>query len=176
MKDESFVLIKEIIIVNPPTFYQIKKVKKSKEAGVDIFDKHYLTANLFYIQNVNYHTISKITYSCKQFLFDQIKMLPELEKMSLEIEYHHIKHIDLDNKVYFWKKLLLDILKKPTKRQIDNAIKNKKPIITLNVIDDDDTKCFDSCTEKFVFSEHKMIFRIYGRVKSEQKELDLFFK
>jgi hypothetical protein len=168
-------LIKEVIIPNPPTFYQIKKVKKSKEAGVDIYDKHYLTGNLFYIQNVNYHVISKITHDVKLFLLEKVGHLPELEKMALEFEYHRTSHIDLDNKIYFFKKLLLDILKTPTQRQILNATKRKKEIITTNTIPDDSTKYIDYCSERFVYGEHKLIIRIYGRVKSEQKELDLFF-
>lgn len=172
---EEYSLIKEIIILDPPTYYSIKKVKKSKEQGIDVFDKHYLTGNLFYIQNVSYHVISKITHEVKLWLKEKIGSLPELEKMRLEIEYHRTSHIDLDNKIYFFKKLLLDILKSPTPRQIENAKKKKKEIVTLNCIADDSSKYFDYCTERFVFGEHKLIIRIFGRVKSTQETLDLFF-
>jgi hypothetical protein len=101
--------------------------------------------------------------------------MPELEKMRLEFEYHHLKDIDLDNKFSYWGKLLFDILKTPTQKQINRALQYKKPIITTNTITDDNTKCVDEIKLKFVRGEHKMIFRIYGRVKSKQKELDLFF-
>ena len=177
----DFVLIKEIIILDPPTYYSIKKVKKSKEAGEDIFDKHYLTANLFYIQNVSYHVVSEITHDVKLWLRDKIGSLPELEKMALEFEYNRTTHIDLDNKIYFFKKLLLDILKSPTKKQLDNIVKKKSEgkkvndIITLNVIPDDSSKYFDYCTERFVIGEHKMVIRIFGKVKTTQEKLDLFF-
>lgn len=178
---EEMPLIKEIIILEPPTYYSIKKVKKSKAAGEDIFDKHYLTGNLFYIQNVSYHVISKITHEVKLWLKEKIGSLPELEKMRLEIEYHRTSHIDLDNKIYFFKKLLLDILKSPTTRQLENVKKKRNEgkrvndIISLNVIPDDSSKYFDYCTERFVFGEHKLIIRIFGRVKSTQETLDLFF-
>lgn len=69
----------------------------------------------------------------------------------------------------------MDILKTPTQRQIERALKYKKPIITTNTIQDDNTKCIDEIKLKFIKGEHKMIFRIFGKVKSEQKELNLFF-
>jgi hypothetical protein len=171
----DFVLIKEIVILDPPTYYAIKKVKKSREAGEDVFDKHYLTANLFYIQNVSYHVVSKIIYDCKKFLRDAIGELPEIEKMSLEFEYHSTKDIDLDNKSYFWRKLFMDVLKTPTTRQIENSKKKNKEIITTNTIKDDNTKCYVSGKEEYFYGEHKMIFRIFGVVKSSQETLDLFF-
>lgn len=169
-------LIKEVIIPDPPTYYQIKKVKLSKEMGFDVYDKYYLSGNLFYIQNVSYHIISRITHDVKLFLLEKIGYLPPLEKMALEFEYHRTTHLDLDNKIYFFKKLLLDILKTPTDKQILNANKRKKNIITTNTIPDDNTKYIDYCSERFVYGEHKLIIRIYGRIKSQQKELDLFFK
>lgn len=169
-------LIKEIIIDSPPTFYQIKKVKKSKELGEDVYDKYYLTANLFYIQNVSYHIVSKITYEVKGFLLQKMGRIPKLEKMTLEIEVHRTTHFDLDNVSYFWKKLFLDVLKTPTPRQIANAKKRNKDIVTLEVLDDDNTKCVIEINEKYVYGSPKLVFRIYGRVKDNQKEMDLFFK
>lgn len=168
-------LIKEIIIENPPTFYQIKKVKKSLEAGHDVYDKYYLTANLFFNNATSYHIISKIVQEVKLYLKKEIGVLPELEKMRLEIEIHASKHVDLDNRAYFWKKLFLDILKQPTSKQILNANKKGKQIITTNTIFDDTTQYIDEINEKFVFGGNFLIFRIYGRVKSEQKEMVLFF-
>lgn len=178
--NDDFVLIKEIIIENPPTYYQIKKVKKSKKAGEDIYTKYYLTSNLFFNNATSFHVISKIVYDCKLFLRDKIGYLPPLEKMRLEIEVHRSKNIDLDNVAYFWKKLLLDILKTPTQRQLakesEKEAKYQKEIITLNVIYDDTTQYIDDIRETFKFGGNFLIFRIYGRAKSEQKALDLFFK
>lgn len=178
--NDDFVLIKEIVIENPPTYYQIKQVKNSKAAGEDIYTKYYLTANLFFNNATSFHVISKIVYDCKLFLRDKIGYLPPLEKMRLEIEIHASKHIDLDNRSYFWKKLLLDILKTPTQRQLakeaQKEAKYQKEIITLNVIYDDTTQYIDDIRETFKFGGNFLIFRIYGRAKSEQKSLDLYFK
>lgn len=178
--NDNLVLIKEIIIESPPTFYKIKQVKNSKAAGEDIYTKYYLTANLFFNNATSFHIISKIVYDCKLYLRDKIVYLPPLEKMRLEIEIHASKDIDLDNRAYFWKKLLLDILKTPTSRQIAKELKKEKKyqkeIITLNVIHDDTTKYIDDIRETFKKGGNHLIFRIYGRAKSEQKELDLFFK
>lgn len=171
-------LIKEIIIENPPTYYTIKKKRESEKLGYDVFDKHYLTANLFFNNNTSFFVISKIVQECKLFLKNEIKYLPPLEKMKLEVEYHSIKSIDLDNRLYYWTKLFLDIIKTPTLKQIEksNNSKYKKEIITLNVIYDDTTDYINEI--KFLHKKDtpKLIFRVYGRLKSEQSKLDLFFK
>lgn len=171
-------LIKEIIIESPPTFYQIKKVKKSLEAGVDVFDKYYLTANLFFNNATSFHIISKIVQENKIYLRDKIKYLPPLEKMRLEVEYHSLKAIDLDNRLYWWTKLFLDIIKTPTSKQLEKANngKYKKEIITLNVLYDDTTDFVDEIKWSHKRDTPKLIFRIFGRAKTEQKELELFFK
>jgi len=170
-------LIKEITINDPPSKW-VLKYKKPK------FDKHgkkiekqdyYLTGNLFYSDRTSFHLTSKIIYETKEFLYSHLKGLPELEKMRLDFEYHKPTHIDLDNKASFWVKIMLDILKTPSQKQIENGIKFKKPIITTNTIQDDNTKCITEINLKFVKAEHKMIFRIYGRPKVEQKKMDLFF-
>jgi cytochrome b involved in lipid metabolism len=131
---------------------------------------------LFYTQNVHFAIISNITHDIKTFLFTEIGRLPQLEKMRLDIEIHASKHIDLDNRAYFWRKLFMDVLKTPTSRQIINSQKKgRKPIITTNTIVDDSTQYVDEYKERFFYGGNQLIFRIYGRVKTEQKELDLFF-
>lgn len=169
-------LIKEITIKDPPTKWTLnyKKPKFNREGKKIEKQDFYLTGNLFYSDRTSFHLTSKIINENKKFLFPHLKGLPKLEKMRLDFEYHSMKHIDLDNKANFWIKLFLDILKTPSQKQVENGIKFKKPIITTNTIEDDNTKCVTEINLKFVESEHKMIFRIYGRVKSEQKELDLF--
>ena len=175
---DDLVLIKEVICIEPPTFYQIKQVKNSKVAGEDIYSKYYLTANLFFNNATSFHVISKIVQDCKIYLREKSGYIPPLEKMRLEIEYHSLKAVDLDNRLYFWNKLFLDILKTPTQKQLDKASegKYKKEIITLNVLHDDTTDYIDQISYKHKRDTPKLIFRIYGRVKSEQKELPLFFK
>lgn len=171
-------LIKEIVIPNPPTKYTLnfKKEKFDSSGKLKTHQDFYLTGNLFYSDRTSYHLTSKIINESKVFLYDYLKGIPPLEQMRIEFEYHHTKHIDLDNKASYWLKLVLDILKTPTQRQIANAIKHNKPIITTNTIDDDNTKSVNEINLKFSLSEHKMIFRIYGKVKIEQPKLDLFFK
>lgn len=170
-------LIKEIIIENPPTHWDhiYKKPKFSKDGKPITKLRFYLTGNLFYSDNGNAFTIAKIVNESKEFLYPYLRRLPELEKMRLEFEYHKPTDIDLDNKANYWIKVFLDVLKTPTERQIKKAEQYKKPIISTSTIDDDDTKCIDEIKLKFVKGEHKMIFRIYGKIKDEQKKLDLFF-
>jgi hypothetical protein len=90
--------------------------------------------------------------------------------------FYNLKDVDLDNRWFFFYKLILDILKTPTAKQILRAEKYKKPIITTNTVYDDNTKYVGGFKCDFEKGENKIVFRIYGRVKSEQKELDLFFK
>lgn len=166
-------LIKEIVIENPPTYYEIYKKRKSQLEGKDVSDRYYLTANLFFNNNLSFHVVGKIIDVQKRFLYDHMKGLPKLEKLRLEFEYHHTKHIDLDNKSFFWRKLFFDILKTPSIKQEQNYQKKNKTIVTTFTIIDDDTKVIDFGSEKFVLGQHKMIFRIYGRCAATQQELKL---
>jgi hypothetical protein len=177
MENSDFTLIKEIIIVDPPSHWDMlyKKPKYDRDGKPVTKLRFYLSGNLFYSDNGNAFTIAKIVYDSKEFLYPFLKGLPELEKMRLEFEYHKTTHIDLDNKANYWLKVFLDVLKTPSERQIKKAIQYKKPIISTNTIQDDNTKCIDEIKLKFVHGEHKMIFRIFGRVKTEQKTLNLVF-
>jgi len=173
---EELKLIKEIVIDNPPTDYTIyyKTLKYDNKGKLIEYVRYYLTGNIFYSNSGNIHTTRKIVYETKEYLFEYLKGLPKLEKLRLEFEYHDTKHVDLDNRASFWIKIFLDILKSPTSRQLTRASKEKKPkpIITTNTIVDDDTKCIDEIKMKYFNGERKLVFRIFGREKSEQKELD----
>lgn len=177
MENRELPLIKEIRIENPPTYFQIKKKKKSIEAGKDVYDKYYLTSNLFFNNNVSYHIVSKIVQDVKKFLFGYMGGIPELEKIRVDMEFHSIKDIDLDNRWFFFYKLFLDILKTPSPKQLLNANKKRKEIITTNTIYDDNTKFVGGFKcEPYIGRQNMIVFRIYGKVKNQQKELDLFFK
>lgn len=169
----NLVLIKEIVIDDPPTKYvqYFKKEKWDKDGNLITHQDWYLTGNLFYADQGSFHMTSKIIQESKEYLLPYLKGIPKLEKMRLEWEYHAMKDIDIDNKFSYWGKIFLDILKTPTDRQIKRALKYKKPIITTNTITDDNTKCIDEIKLKYFYGEHKMVFRIYGRMKSEQKTL-----
>jgi hypothetical protein len=170
-------LIKEIIIDNPPHKWSLvyKKQKFDSKGKLVTHQDYYLTANLFYSDRTSFHITSKIIYETKEFLLPYLKGLPELEKMRTEMEIYNTKDVDLDNRWFFFYKLILDILKTPTSKQIDRALKYKKPIITTNTIYDDNTKSVSEFNCKFLKGNNKIVFRIFGRVKTEQKELSLFF-
>lgn len=174
----DFVLIKEIVINNPPHKWSLvyKKPKYDREGKLKTQQDFYLTANLFYSDKTSFHVTSKIIYETKEYLYPFLKGLPELEKMRTEMEFYNTKDIDLDNRWFFFYKLILDILKTPTSKQIERALKYKKPIITTNTIYDDNTKSVKEFNCKFEKGPNKIIFRIFGILKSEQKQLDLFFK
>jgi len=173
----DLILIKEIVLDNPPHKYTrvFKKPKVNRKGETILKQDYYLTGNLFYADKSSFHLISKIIDESKDYLHPYLKGLPELEKMRLEFEYHKMQDIDLDNKASYWVKLMLDILKTPTQKQIARATRYKKKIVTTNTIKDDNTKCISGINLKFVKGEHKMIFKIYGKVKDEQKKMDLFF-
>lgn len=171
-------LIKEIVFENHPTYWDLVYKKPKFDSKGKLIEKlrYYLSANLFYSDRSSFHITSKIIYETKEYLFPYLKGIPELEKMRVEVEFHSEKDIDLDNRFFFFYKLILDILKTPTSKQVNRAIAYKKPIITTSTIYDDNTKYVDEFNCKFFKGERKMIFRIYGRIKSEQKQMDLFFK
>lgn len=171
-------LIKEIVFKDPPTKYTqvFKKPKFDKDGKLITHRDYYLTGNLFYDNNLSYHVVSKIIKETKKYLYPYLRGLPEIEKMRTHMIYVSTKDIDLDNKWYFYYKIIMDILKTPTNRQIQNSIRKNNPIITTNTIIDDNTKFVNGFSCDFEKGEHKMIFRIYGRLKSEQQQMDLFFK
>ena len=174
----DLLLIKEIIIRDPPTKWDLvyKKPKFDKNGKLVTKQSFYLTGNLFYADRTSYHITSKIINESKQFLLGHLRGFPELEKISINFEYHKPTHIDLDNKSSYWIKLFLDILKTPSVKQERGANLKKKDIISVRCIPDDNTKHITEINTKFVLGEHLMIFRIYGRVANQQKEMDLFFK
>ena len=177
MENSNYQLIKEIVINNPPTKYTInyKKPKYDREGKLVTHQDYYLTSNLFFNNNTSFHVISKIITEVKRFLHTHMRGLPEIEQMRLEIIYRRTKAIDIDNVGYFWRKLFMDILKTPSSKQVLNANRNGKDIITTRTIPDDNTKHVREYSEKFEHGEHVLIFRIYGRVKDTQQELNLNF-
>jgi len=173
----DLVLIKEIVIPDPPHKWTnvYKKEKFDSKGNLVTHQDYYLTANLFYSDRSSFHITSKIIYETKEYLLPFLKGLPELEKMRTEMVFYNKKDVDLDNRWFFFYKLILDILKTPTTRQIERALKYKKPIISTNTVYDDNTKYVGGFKCDFEKGENKIVFKIFGRVKNTQKELDLFF-
>ena len=165
-------LIKEVIINDPPTKY-VTYSKREIDPKTGKFKKNviYLTANIFYA-NVNYWTKNKIVDEIKGYLMPYFKDMPELTKMRLEFVYsRNTENWDIDNKGYFWVKILLDLFKIPSSRQIINARKRNKIIKTLNILQDDTVKYFEGFSADFVKGKHQLIFRIYGIEKIKQEKL-----
>jgi len=171
-------LIKEITIHAPPTKYvqKLKRPKFDSKGKLVTENVHYLTSNLFFNNNLSYFITNKIIDWCKDFLYPYFKGLPALEKANLVIEYYKPTDIDLDNVCFFYHKLIMDILKTPTPKQLISASKKSKNIITTNTIKDDDTKVSNVIHWEFFYGEPKMVVKIYGRVKDEQVKMEFFFK
>lgn len=83
---------------------------------------YYLTANLFY-SSVHYAVRKKIVDQAKWFLKPYLMDCPKLEKgLSVSIGYQTNKKtkFDLDNKAFFWQKLICDLLQSMGKIEDDN--------------------------------------------------------
>jgi len=165
-------LIKEIIIDNPPTKYiDRKKTKVDPKTGKLKENTYYLTGNLF-LNNQNYFIVSKIIRDTKNFLYDYFKDLPKLDKMRLEFVYTSNKsNFDLDNKGYFWQKVITDILKTPSTRQVINAMKKGKTIISCCIIEDDMVKYIPEFSWRYKKGPDSLIVKIYG-IKKEKNLFD----
>jgi hypothetical protein len=90
---------------------------------------YYLTANLFY-SSVHYQVRKQVVDKAKQFLRPHLEDCPELGKnLSISIGYQSDKnsHFDLDNKAFFWQKVLCDLLKGMNKIE-DDSVKHIQQI------------------------------------------------
>ena len=166
-------LIKKIIIKNPPTKW-VKPVKYRKKGSKKkgLKDVHYLTANLWYSNDVHFTTQSDIRNDCKGFLYEHLQGIPKLNKMRTRIVYSRTTDDwDLDNKAFFWRKLLLDLLKTPSSKEVLKARRYNKEILSLRVVPDDSCKYIDENSEKYIKGEHALIIEIYGRLEDEQQQL-----
>lgn len=168
-------LIKKITIPSPPTKYvDRKRTKIDPKTGKLQENVYYLTGNLF-LSTQNYFIVSKILRDTKMYLLEYFKDLPELSKMRLEFVYQREDdRFDLDNKGYFWQKVITDILKSPSNRQVLNAAKKNRTIITTNTIKDDTVRYISGFSWDYKKGEHSLIINIYGELKKE--ELNLFSK
>jgi len=166
-------LIKEIIILDPPTKYiDRKKTKIDPKTGKLKEDVYYLTANLFY-SVLSYFMRYKIVNEIKAYLMPKLVGVPKLEKMRIHLIYYKPQDtFDLDNKGYFWIKMILDLFKTPSNRQIKNANFKGKEIKTLNVLKDDTVRYIDDIRMSYERGPHRMVINIYGVLKKD--ELTLF--
>ena len=101
-------MIQQIEILNPPTFYLMGKKQK----------KYYLTAQVFY-SGIHFTVRSKIVAFVKALLVAECGRLKPLEPRStVELVFSTSRKIssktpyDIDNRGYFWGKMLLDVFQK----------------------------------------------------------------
>ena len=178
---EKYNFEKTIILPNPPAKY-IKKAKRktevieNKKTGKKIVrlkeTTYYLNANLFYSNEVHFRTRSEIVNYCKDYLLNWIFELPKLELLEIKITYQRMdNNFDLDNKAYFWQKIILDLLKSPNLKEIKKAEKYKRRIKTLDVIPDDNVRYVKKISSEYIRGEHKMEIILKGRKKNIQKSL-----
>ena len=85
------------LIVREPPMYVILGKKRPK--------KFYLTNQMFY-SGIHWATRKKVVGEVKSWLSEWLKDLPEMKKVSIQMDFGGIK--DLDNKAFFWTKVLQD--------------------------------------------------------------------
>lgn len=165
---EKYDFFKSISIIDPPTKYiDVKKTVIDPKTGVLKKVVYYLTGNLWY-QGVHFAIRSKIVQNVKYYLIEYLKDVPELQKMKIEVVYFkEITQWDLDNKVTFWLKMILDLLKIPTDRQMKKAIRYKKEVLSVNCLKDDTVKYIDEITMRYENGPHAMKINIYGITKDK---------
>lgn len=177
-------LVAHFEVMNPPTKYvhTAKRKYEVDDAGEVILDKegnpklktttYYLTANLFYGGNVHWSMMRKATNHAKDSILPFLHTVPKMEKCRLEIIYHHPNaQFDLDNKVYFWTKMILDLFTPPTEKEKEYAEEYNRPIKSIYALDDDSVKYIDDIHMKYQRGEHKLEVKVFGRLYCEQGSL-----
>tara|TARA_R100001129_G_scaffold162392_1_gene127591 strand:- start:552 stop:947 length:396 start_codon:yes stop_codon:yes gene_type:complete len=107
-------MLYRVEIPNPVEKVILGKNKKST---------YYLTANLFY-SSTHYQVRKQVVDEAKAFIAPYIKDCPELGKnISISIGYQHNKNgrFDLDNKAFFWQKIIVDLLQRHKKIKDDSV-------------------------------------------------------
>lgn len=163
-----------IIIPNPPTKHTKKNVKIKLDAVGKVVPEttYYFTANLFYSTDIHWATLQKIVGIAKSWVYKYLQEVPKLEKARIKITYHYpTDGFDLDNKAYFWTKIILDILKTPTSKQILRAEKFDNKIITVEAIPDDTVRYIDGIKLRYKKGAPALEIKIKGRKKDIQQTL-----
>lgn len=173
--------IKTIVIENPPYKFEKwvdKKVKRRGRGGKMYYtgqtertlETFYLSANLFFNRNV--WAVDEIKKECLRFLKPHFDELPKIERMRLGIKiYSNKTQFDIDNKGYFWSKILLDLLKTPTPTEKRNAHLKGNDIISCEKIKDDTVKYVDQVYFRYAGPGNKIEFIINGRLLDVQQKL-----
>lgn len=161
------------VIQDPPTKYvsKIKKPKPDKDGKIKTENVYYLTANLFY-DGTHWSIKNKIVNFAKDWVIWFLKTIPKIEKCQIEITYHYpTDGFDLDNKLYFWTKIILDLFKTPSSKQMLLAQKYKNDIKTLRLLDDDTVRFVDKITMEYKKGAPALEIKVIGRKASVQNTL-----
>lgn len=160
-------------IMNPPSKYvQVRKNKIDPDTGKLKETTHYLTYNLFFSQNVHWSVLRKIINYCKDFILPFFQHIPKMEKFHIHVIYYRPDdNFDLDNKVAFWLKIILDLMKTPSSKEIIKAQKYRSIIKTVEVIPDDSVRFIPKQTMEYKRGQHKMEIIIHGIKEEEQGKL-----
>ena len=107
-------MLYRVEIPNPIEKVVLGKNKKST---------YYLTANIFY-SSTHFAVRKQVVDKAKAFLTPYIKDCPPLGKnISISVGYQSPKNtnFDLDNKAFFWQKIICDLLQTHKKIEDDNV-------------------------------------------------------
>tara|TARA_R100000005_G_C4853579_1_gene118674 strand:+ start:102 stop:503 length:402 start_codon:yes stop_codon:yes gene_type:complete len=102
---------------------QIPEPIEKVELGKNKKSTYYLTANLFY-SSTHYQVRKQVVDEAKAFIAPFIIDCPKMEgPLSISIGYQSMKNtnFDLDNKAFFWQKIILDLLQRHKKIDDDNV-------------------------------------------------------
>ena len=145
---------KDIIFPDPPTKYKVGN------------KTYYFTTNLYYGQ-VHWSVRYKAVNFAKDFMLLYIDKMPELSNLKIKLTYSRTTdNFDLDNKLGFWVKVFLDLLKKPSKKELAN---NKYAIKSINVVHDDSCKYIDEIRFKYEKGKHFLKVEIKGILKENEE-------
>lgn len=112
-----------IEIPNPLEYIEFVGKRINKKTGKVKTTKYYLTANLFY-STLNHFVQKEILEKVKWFLHPHMSSIPVLDDFPIQIElkYYNTKTTyDVDNKLYFWNKVICDKLAQDGKIPNDNV-------------------------------------------------------
>ena len=163
---------KTFVLPDPPSQMVVtaknKIDPKTKKLKKDVY---YLTTNIYYGQ-IHWTIRWKAVDLAKTYLVSILPEIPKMEKLEIEITYYHPDaSFDLDNKLGFWVKVLFDLFKEPTTKQILKSRQSGYPIKTIGIIKDDDCKHISRIIMQYAIGEHKMEITILGRLKKEELKL-----
>lgn len=162
-----------IVISDPPTKYVFhrQREKINDDGSVKKEKVEYLTANLFYGDQHWSVRYTVVNYA-KDWIIPFLQKMPKIQKCKIEITYYYpTDGFDLDNKLYFWIKIILDVMKTPNSDEILKAQKYKNTVKSIDKIQDDSVRFVDEIKMKYQRGAPALELKIIGILKDEQGTL-----